>query len=89
MTPPKKPSHKKTASKPKKLPCGHPGARNNLIKGKCGTCDMLKEWEDCAKSFPAALKIVRLIKEGAMWYNSKGSTMLELAKRAEAHRQQI
>lgn len=70
-----------------KLACGHPGKPENLIKGKCGTCAMIKDWQKVLKDtgeHPAMKKAVRSLiasfRSGDMVYDRNGKTILEWEK---------
>lgn len=65
------------------LACGHPGAPENLIEGKCGTCQLADEFENLSKHEDKKLaeacgKIAEMFRSGKAVYDRKaGKNLLE------------
>ena len=67
------------------LDCGHPGAPSNLIRGKCGTCKMISDWEEMAKTPNRkvrflCLKMANLFRSGDLIYDTLGKSFIEWEK---------
>lgn len=67
--------------------CKHPKKPENLIAGKCGTCAMVKTWEDLANDTKdpriaePARKIADMFRRGDMIFDRKrGKTLLDFEK---------
>jgi hypothetical protein len=73
------------------LECGHPGLPNNLIDGKCGTCQMASEWDELAKQTPdldlksLTMKIANCFRNGSMVYDKNGKTLMEIEEASRPH----
>ena len=67
------------------LDCGHPGAPENLIRGKCGTCKTVADWERMAKTSDQkikalCLKMAEFFRKGNIVYDRTGKNLIELEK---------
>lgn len=64
------------------LECGHPGAPNNLVDGKCGTCNVMKQMETLAEAAhpkikPLLLQLAAMFRKGDIVYDTDGKSLLE------------
>lgn len=65
------------------LACGHPGLPENMIEGKCGTCQLAAEFENLSKHdnrkfAECCIKIAKMFRSGDILYDRRaGKSLIE------------